>query len=94
MTKQNGNVPLRDIDGCGYTVITTILCLQMEKLSLDEIHLNDKAALALSQCSHKLQRLKMFGCSLTPIGWTTLFGGLTVMQDKVIRFEILHCMFT
>ena len=93
MTKQNGNVSLRDIDGCGYTVITTILCLQMEKLSLRKIDLNDEAALALSQCSHKLQRFEMFKCSLTPIGWTTLFGGLTVMQDKVTCLEFLDCMF-
>ena len=58
-------------------------CLQMEELFLQNCEISDDATLALVECSHNIQRLKLEDCELTTIGWKRVFDGVANMNEKV-----------
>ena len=56
----------------------------MEELHLQDYQISDETALDLVQCCHNIQHLSLASCSLTPIGWKTILGGVANMNGKVI----------
>ena len=61
----------------------------MNQLRIVGSHIDDEAALALGQCSHKIQRLFLIGCSLTTIGWTSVFSAVANMEEKASFVELM-----
>ena len=54
----------------------------MNQLTIDNSFIDDEAALALGQCSHKIQLLDFLRCNLTTIGWTSVFSAVANMENK------------
>ena len=61
----------------------------MKKLDLDSNEINDEAAVALAQSSHKIQSLRLWKCSLSTIGWKSIFSGIAKLDEKVILVRLL-----
>ena len=61
----------------------------MNRLTIDESDIDDEAALALGQCSHKLQHLVLRRCNLTTIGWKSVFSGVDNIEEKASVFELM-----
>ena len=56
----------------------------MEDLKLEDCDIGDNVAFALRHCTHNIQRLSLYNCELTAIGWKTVFGEVSNMNEKVI----------
>ena len=61
----------------------------MNQLSIIASDIDDEAALALGQCSHKIQHLYLSGCNLTTIGWTSVFSAVAKMEEKASVVELM-----
>ena len=61
----------------------------MKHFSLVGNEISDETAVALAQCSHKIQSLDLRKCSLTTIGWKSVFTGIAKLDEKVILVRVL-----
>ena len=61
----------------------------MEDLELSRNEISDEAAVVLAQSSHKIQILGLWNCSLTTIGWKSVFSGIAKLDEKVILVRLL-----
>lgn len=63
----------------------------MKILILKKNEMNDEVALALAQCSHNIEQLYLSDCSLTIIGWKTVFSRLANTNEKVnfVKFLLM-----
>ena len=75
-----------------YHAFNGCVCLQMNKLNLECKEIDDEAAISLAQCSHNIEHLSLKDCSLTAIGWKTVFSGLANTNEKVTFGHAKICL--
>ena len=56
----------------------------MKVLNIRENKINDEVADALAQSIPKIQTLGLMECSLTTIGWKSVFSGIAKLDEKVL----------